>query len=250
MKTVILAAGIGSRLQDVSEDLPKPLFNINGRSLLDYSLEALSKCGISNVTIVNGFMGEKIRSYLGNYVHGINIRHVRNNKYAETGSMHSLYCALMGREIEDTLVLDGDLVFDPRMIEQIIKDKRKNLAFLTGLCGNGEETYTTLDDTGRITYLSLNKKTDRNLVEKEDVYEFNGVSKFSQDFLMLMFDLHEKRVNKGREDSYYEECALIVAKDKPWFRPWYGLVGDSNYLAEVDRKEDIERAETLIEKIF
>jgi len=242
MKTIILAGGIGKRLQDSCNDKPKPLFKINGKSLLEHSLVALDTVGVQEVNIVTGYKGNMIKEEIGNSFNGIKIDYADNKLYETTGSMHGVYCALKGN-INDCLLLDADIIYDPQIIRNLIKDKRKNLAFLMDCCGNGEETYTIIDENDRITYLSLNKTADRDLIKKTKVYEFNGVSKFSEDFLRRMMAIHEGKISSGTPDEYYEECAVKIAKSIPW----YGLVGGSMDLAEVDRIEDVERAEQVIE---
>ena len=59
----ILAAGQGTRLRPYTDDTPKPMVEINGRPILDYTLEKLKKAGISNVTINTSYLGDRIKNY-------------------------------------------------------------------------------------------------------------------------------------------------------------------------------------------
>ncbi|GFO72675.1 N-acetyl-alpha-D-muramate 1-phosphate uridylyltransferase [Bathymodiolus japonicus methanotrophic gill symbiont] len=66
MKAMILAAGRGERMRPLTDHTPKPLLKIAGKPLIEYTLEALVKVGISDIVINLAHLGEQIQSYLGN----------------------------------------------------------------------------------------------------------------------------------------------------------------------------------------
>ena len=123
--------------------------------------------------------------------------------------------------------------------------EKKHAFFLASPCGSGEESFAVLDDNKRIIYLTLKKDEDLEFLRGKDYFEFNGISKFSKEFLSEMFKLHEEKMKTGSFDEYHEECALVVNKQMPL----YGLVDTKAILAEVDNKKDIERAKQVIEKL-
>ena len=88
MQAVILAAGSGSRLQRVSNGLPKCLLPIGGRPLIEHQLEALSDAGVGNVLVVVGHQADEVRKTLGNRV-----EYVENTRYDATNSLYSLWLA-------------------------------------------------------------------------------------------------------------------------------------------------------------
>ena len=90
MKAVILAAGMGSRLRPLTRELPKGLIEIAGKSLLEYSLEALKENGIREVILVIGFLARRIEQELGGEYGSLKITYVFNEEYSHTGSMYSL----------------------------------------------------------------------------------------------------------------------------------------------------------------
>ena len=61
MKAIILAAGMGTRLGKYTEDLPKCMLNFNGKPLIEQQVETLRRCGITDITIVRGYMPDKIK---------------------------------------------------------------------------------------------------------------------------------------------------------------------------------------------
>jgi len=231
MKVVILAAGMGSRLQEILKGKPKPLLEINGKCLLEHSLESLKQSGITEVTLAIGFEGQQIRNRIGNKFGGkININYASNPQYDSSGSMYSLYCAL--ETPQTCLVLDGDIVYDSKAITKIMETKHKNSVVLTDCCGSGDEVYVTLDDSNNVTYLGKKLPSQRRVVE------FTGISKFSEEFMNKMFERHNQRTEKLDLTEYYEDAAYQVSKSLPW----YGLVIPNLPWSEVDRKEDISRA--------
>ena len=112
-RAVILAAGFGSRLRPLTDNRPKCLTPLLGRTLLDRQRDALGKAGISDVTIVAGHMAEMLRLP--------GLRHVVNADYARTNMVSSLFVArslLDGSR--DLVVVYGDIVFEKRVLESLL----------------------------------------------------------------------------------------------------------------------------------
>ena len=87
MQAVILAAGKGTRLKAKTDTLPKAMIEIEGKPLLEYSLDALIEAGLRDVIMVVGFHHESITRRFGNHYRGLKIQYVENDKYADSGSM-------------------------------------------------------------------------------------------------------------------------------------------------------------------
>ena len=65
MKTVIMAGGMGKRIQSVRSDVPKPMIEISGKPILLYQIENLKECGLKDITLVIGHLGNVIKEYFG-----------------------------------------------------------------------------------------------------------------------------------------------------------------------------------------
>ena len=125
MQAIILAAGVGSRLNKEKNALPKGLVEIGGKPLLEYSLEALSRHGLTEVIIAVGFEHQKIKNRFGSRQGDLKIEYVLNEKYAESGSMYSF--ALVQDFIEDEIILlESDLIYEPRAINDLLNADYKN----------------------------------------------------------------------------------------------------------------------------
>jgi choline kinase len=234
MKAIILAAGMGSRLQGLLKGKPKPLFELGDRSLLEHSLDGLASNGIKDITIAIGFNGQEIINKIGRRP---DIRYVYNESYADTGSMHSFYEAL--REPKDCLVLDGDIVYDPSAIRELLKTENPNSVVLTNCCGGGDEVYVSLDGGGAVKYLGKERPCEK------EVWEFTGMSRFSKRFVSQMFKLHEENLKKRQQGEYYEDCACRAGRSISW----QGVVIKGLAWSEVDKREDIPRAVKVLEAI-
>ena len=123
MRAIILAAGVGSRLQALSGGKPKCLVEIGGRPLILHQLEALADHGIGPVLIVAGYKADEVRSVVGDRA-----EFVVNDRYQETNSLYSLWLA---REHVDGpfILLNCDLFFSPEILERLLDAPSNALAY-------------------------------------------------------------------------------------------------------------------------
>ena len=101
MKAIILAAGRGSRMKDLTEDKPKCLVKLHGKSLLDSQLQALSDAGIAEIAIVTGYKRELLANR--------GLFEFHNSRWAETNMVSSLACAQEWLETEPCIVSYSDI---------------------------------------------------------------------------------------------------------------------------------------------
>lgn len=123
MKALIFLAGTGKRLSSITKN-PKCLLKINGKPIIKHYLDILLELGIKEVLLVVGYNKEKIIKLLGNEYKGIKIRYIYNKRYLK-GSILSLLCAMEFFD-DDVITMDGDLIFDKRILQKLINTKIKN----------------------------------------------------------------------------------------------------------------------------
>jgi len=111
-KVIILAAGQGTRLFPLTKNKPKCLVELFGKSLLQYQIEAFQKCGLNDISVVKGYMGDLI-----NYP---NITYFENPDYENTNMLETLFCA--NEKLNDSVIICyGDIIFEERILIDLLK---------------------------------------------------------------------------------------------------------------------------------
>lgn len=113
MKALILAAGQGTRLRPITDDRPKVLVELAGRSVLERQLSVLNACGITQVAVVTGYRADRFD--------GLGLTCFHNPDYATTNMVASLFSAaeyLTGDD--DLLICYGDIVYQPAIVHALL----------------------------------------------------------------------------------------------------------------------------------
>lgn len=123
MKVVIMAGGKGTRIASVRSDVPKPMITICGKPILEYQIENLKACGLTDIIIVVGYLGDKIREYFGDGgKFGVRIDYfVEEHPLGTAGALFK-----MPQLTEDFLLLCGDVIFDVDFNRLISFHKKHN----------------------------------------------------------------------------------------------------------------------------
>lgn len=109
MKVVIMAGGKGTRIASVKSNVPKPMIPICGKPILEWQIENLKACGLTNITLVIGYLGHVIKNYFGNGNRfGVNIDYfVEDSPLGTAGALFK-----MPELTADFLLLCGDVILD------------------------------------------------------------------------------------------------------------------------------------------
>lgn len=111
MKAIILAAGMGTRLGKYTENLPKCMLTMLGKPLIERQIETLRFCGINDIVVITGYQSDKIN------IPGVT--YYKNEKYAETNMVESLFTAeeaLTG----EIIVAYSDILYEKRVVDTIL----------------------------------------------------------------------------------------------------------------------------------
>lgn len=110
MKAAIMAGGKGTRLRALNSEIPKPMFPISGKPILEYQVESLKKSGIIDITLIVGYLGYQIKDYFGNGSRwNVHIDYITEDK--PLGTAGALFY-LKGKIKEDFVLVFGDLILD------------------------------------------------------------------------------------------------------------------------------------------
>ena len=188
MKAIILAAGEGKRLRPLTNDIPKCLVNLFGKSLLERQIEILRKKNIENIIVISGYQKEKIKIK--------NIKEYHNKDYESTNMLETLFCAEKGFD-ESLIISYGDIIFEENILESLIESKEE-FSVIVDLEWKKYWMIRMEDPTKDVESLKMNSKgfiTDIGLPVK-DVSEIQGqyigLMKFQNEALEIIREFYKK----------------------------------------------------------
>lgn len=119
MKVIILSAGQGTRLLPYTANVPKCLLNIHGKTLLEWQIGELHKCGIDQITVVTGYGAEKVDALLQQKYGRQHIKTHYNADYAITDNLVSCW-QVRDEMSEDFILLNGDTLFEADVVKTLL----------------------------------------------------------------------------------------------------------------------------------
>ena len=118
MKAVILAAGLGTRLRPITDNVPKCMVPVNGIRIIDKQIDNLLQNGITELFVVDGYKADILSAHLKEIYPQVHI--VSNPRYAETNNMYSLFLTSSFVKGEEFLLMNADVYFDTNIIQGML----------------------------------------------------------------------------------------------------------------------------------
>ena len=234
MKAVILAAGCATRLRPLSDDTPKTLLPVGGVPILRRTMTSLMRCGFDQFVIGTGYLEHMVRDAVGSWFPGLDVTFVSNPDFRTTNNAFSLLLAREHVENDSFILLDGDVVFDAAVIEELVDRGPDTLAVRSvGEIGL-EEVKVTADNEDRV--LAIGKHVPVRSAMGESV----GIELFSAKSSKLLFGaLHARVREQGLVNEYYEAAFQQIIDEGSTL---YGVDIGSMYASEIDTVEDWKAA--------
>lgn len=259
MKVVILAAGQGTRLRPMTDDRPKCMVEVSGRSIIERQLDTMHECGIldEDITIIAGYCGDKLKKKFTDTKMTIII----NEEYETTNMVCSLMCA---RELieshNDILISYGDIIYNTEVLYKILKaDNKSSIVVDDGWYSYwSERCENPLDDAETLVYdrndflLEIGQKTD-DISKVQSQYI--GLMRFKEEGLRALLNLAKeaaRRTSEGkglwRTSRSYQKMYMTDLLQ--------GLIDEGNKLKavhidrgwfEIDDCDDLKIVESKIE---
>lgn len=242
MQAVILAAGMGKRLKNLTQNNTKCMIRVNGETLIERTLRILDKKGLSRVVLVVGYEARNLMDYVRELEIKTPIRFIDNSVYYKTNNIYSLALAEEYLVAEDTLILESDLIFEEEIIDLILNDPRETLALADKFESWMDGTCMVLDQDDCICDFIPGKYL--RFSEKEKYYKTVNIYKFSQHFSKNTYVPFLKAYKAAMGDNEYYESVikLIALLDTKEIRA-KRLTGQTWY--EIDDIQDLDIAESL-----
>ena len=130
MQAVILAAGMGKRLGELTKGNTKCMIEVGGETLISRLLRQLDKHALSKIILVVGYKAQELKDYLATLQVQTPIEFVENTVYDKTNNIYSLYLAKDHLTTEDTLLFESDLIMEDAVISKLIEHPYPDLALV------------------------------------------------------------------------------------------------------------------------
>lgn len=242
MQAIILAAGMGKRLGDLTKDNTKCMVKVNGVPLIDRLLTQLSRFSLVKVIIVIGYEGKKLRDYIGQEYKGLAIEYIENSIYNTTNNIYSLSLAKQQLQEDDTLLIESDLIFEDSLFDMILNSPDPNVALVDKYETWMDGTMVHLDEENNIVNF-VPKKTFK-YSDVSSYYKTVNVYKFSKEFSRSKYVpfLEAYSIAWGNNEYYEQVLRVITLLDNTDLKA-LPLTGEKWY--EIDDVQDLDIAETL-----
>jgi choline kinase len=231
MKAVILAAGCATRLRPHSDDTPKTLLPVGGVPILRRTITSLLRCGFDQFVIGTGYLEHMVRDAVATWFPALDVTFVTNKDFRTTNNAYSLLLCRPHVERDSFILLDGDVVFDLEVIEEIV-DRGPDCLAIRSVGEIGlEEVKVTADNEDRV--LAIGKHVPVRSAMGESV----GIELFSAASSRRLFAALDDRVTvQGLVNEYYEASFQQIIDDGATL---YGLDIGSMYATEIDTIDDL-----------
>lgn len=245
MQAIILAAGMGKRLKELTHNNTKCMVKVNGVTLIDRLLHQLDGVNLSKIVIVTGYEGQKLIDYIDTLDIKTPIKYVNNPIYDKTNNIYSLSLAKNYMREEDSLLFESDIIFEDRVLHELIDDPRETLALVDEYKPWMDGTCMRLDDKDRIIDFISGKKFD--FTNTTGCYKTVNIYKFSKHFIEKQYipflDAYQSALGNN---EYYEQVLRVITMLDGAEIEGKRLQGEKWY--EIDDEQDLDIAETLFDE--
>ena len=238
MQAIIMAAGKGSRLGQLTKDKPKSFVEVKGIKLLEYNIALLHEYGITDIVVVTGYMSEKIEELCKNIT---GVRCVFNPFYEQVNVLGSFYIG-MPYIHEDIIYMHADTLCAPSIFDRLIH-KLADIVLPIDYKVCDEEAMKVRTDENKVVEIS------KNISCSEAEGEFIGIAKISKEALVDIKYATKVLMQKKEFTSYFEGAIEYLINHKD-YKP--SIVStDGEFWGEIDFMEDYENVCSKIpEELF
>lgn len=238
MKAIILSAGQGSRLGQLTSDRPKCLIEFGGRTLLDRQLDVLAANGVDEAVVVTGFRDEQVEAAIAKRAGGPLVRTIYNPFYKVADNLGSLFIA-RDELADDCLVWNGDTLVSDALMARVVANRQSGICVTIDRKPSYDEDdmKVVVDGEGRLH--AIGKRLPMHNVNAESI----GLLAFRDGGADCFREAIEDaiRTPEGTTIWYLRVIHHIAQKRDVWT-----LDIRSEEWGEVDFPEDVERARTLV----
>lgn len=235
MKAVILAAGKGSRIHQITEGRPKSLLPFGSTTLLGHSLGLFRDAGVDSVVVVTGYERETIIEHTKEHWQKP-VEFVFNPFYDDTNVLFSFWLALPWAGKDDILFLHADTVFSEEVLARVLAEEESDVVFAVDRHPCEEEEMKVQLEDGRVVLVN------KEMTPERADGEFLGLAKIRNDTLGMIRRQAEKLFQEKKFHAFFElaiqrcidEDGLEVKSCDVSGLPWREVDFEEDYNAAVE----------------
>lgn len=242
MQSIILAAGLGSRLGELTKECTKCMVKINGITLIERMLRQLDRYGMDRIIIVTGYKGDILKDYVQNL--GINtpVVFVDNSDYRHTNNIYSLWLTREFLEEMDSLVLESDMIFEDRVIEKMLAIDNGCGTFVARPRPWMDGSIVKLDKDNNIVYFADDEEVKR--IDPSYYHKIVSIYKFKKRYVSEKYMTYlNEYVKKNKDNNLYESLLKVIDLDVEKKIP--AEILDEEQWYEINDIQDMDIAESM-----
>ncbi len=242
MQGMILAAGMGKRLKELTQNNTKCMVKVNGITLAERVLRQLDALKLERIVIVVGYEGQKLMDYIATLDIATPIVFVDNPIYDKTNNIYSLALAKDYLVEDDTLLLESDLIFEDSVLQLLLDDPRDTLTLVDKYESWMDGTCIKIGEDDSIEAFIPGKKF--RYEESDEYYKTVNIYKFGKEFSEKKYVpfLEAYSSALGNNEYYEQVLRVIVMLDEPGIKA-KKLSGQLWY--EIDDVQDLDIASSM-----
>ncbi len=236
---LLLAAGTGSRLRPITNNIPKCLARVNEAPILEHLVECLHQHNFRRLVVVVGYLEQSIRDLLDKIAGSLTVEYIVSDQYETTNNIYSLWLA---REIiqEPVVLIESDLIFTPPLLEDMLLPDRIAISHILPWM-KGSTVTISADPPHYVTDLHINPKQNIN----GTTYKTVNIYSLSQQSWQRITSRLDFYISAGRVNAYYESVfAEMIADGSLDFEC---VFFDKAFWYEIDTMHDLRESAKIFQ---
>ena len=232
MKAIILAAGSGTRIKEITSSQPKTLLKIGNQSIIERLINQFKENGIEEVVVVTGYESDFLQNYLYKFK---NVRCIKYDNFQNTNNLYTLWS--VSNEIKNNIIISfADLILENKIISSLIRSD--------GDIVMATDNSSILPDTMKVRCEGTNLKSITLTSADEATGNFIGIGKFNNNGCEILREYLDKMVKKQHTKDYYTIAVNAYLNDGGNVT---ALNVDGLKWIEIDNKENYLNAKNIFE---
>lgn len=236
-QVIVMAAGLGTRLKEITKEIPKPLLKVNSKPILETNIEYMIEANIDRIVIIIGYLKEAFYYLKDKYKNQIDIKFVINDQYADFNTIYSMFCTRHFFECDSYFTTADNFL----TINLYAKYQADYSFYLLRPYQHFEKEEWTVELNENLRFINVN-------LHGHDGYSYSGVSFWKlNDIKYIKERLEEVDWNDKRTKKMYWDNILLPHLQE--FEIYAKILEDNREFYEVDDSDDLEKLNNYLKGV-